>query len=157
MTLGKFGGQRNGHPAEIYRLPADSKAADQREFQKIVDERTHPDGGTPYPPEVIIPLVVELSGAILLESGAETDDMPQRCPQIVGYRVAERLQFPVDIFQLGGPLCNPLLKLGVEQPDLFFGLDYRPKRQETQRGKYRNSEGKTQKGQKTGAPYEGLK
>ena len=67
---------------------------------------------------VACPVVVELVAVVLEQRLAEAVDAAQRRAQVVGDRIAERLELLVGGLQLGRALDDPLLELGVEPPDL---------------------------------------
>ena len=62
-----------------------------------------------------------LGGVFLVQDAREAVDGPQRRPQVVGDRVAERLQLLVGCLQLGGALQYPLFEFFVQTADLVFG------------------------------------
>src|SRR5215210_6250048 len=55
-----------------------------------------------------------------MEHLREAANVPKRRSEIVGDRVVERLQFPVDLFQLSGALPDPVLQFFVELADLLL-------------------------------------
>ncbi len=80
---------------EVHPLAHDLAAGHLREPEQAVDELRHLVRRPPHPGEVAAPLRIELVGAVLLERLAEAVDGAEGRPQIVGDRVAERLELLV--------------------------------------------------------------
>ena len=88
------------------------------EFEQGVDEPVHSPGAVIGFLEVSLALLVEELAACILDELAVTVDGRQRLAQIVGHRIAERLQFPVGLLQLG----RPRRQFGVQPLDLLLCL-----------------------------------
>ncbi len=94
--------RRPHQAAQVDVLPAQLALGDAGEEQQALDELRHVLRRLAHAAQVIAPLVVELVRVVLEEGLAEAVDAPQRGAQIVGDRVAERLQLAAG--RLGGLL-----------------------------------------------------
>jgi len=70
-----------------------------RKIEQIVDQVAHRLRRPPDSRQIIFPLVVELVRVIFQKGVAESVDASQGRAQVVGNRIAERRQLPVDRFQ----------------------------------------------------------
>jgi hypothetical protein len=70
-------------------------SSDAGELQYIGDETSHPLRAVTHNLQEPPPLLIQPIAIILLQDGGETIDGPQRCTQIVGHGIGERLKILV--------------------------------------------------------------
>ena len=92
-----------------------------REGEQVVDQGPHLLHVAQDDPEDALAFRVERGGILVEEDLAEGVDRAQRRPQVVGDRVAERLELRVGGGERGGTSAHTLLQLGVEGTDLLLG------------------------------------
>src|SRR5438270_6760774 len=98
-------------------------ASDACERQQAVDELRHALRGFADIPEILLAIVTERVSELLEEDPTVPVNAPKRRAQIVGDRIAERLQFPIDDLDF---FFLPSQRL-VEALQLFVRLAVAPK------------------------------
>ncbi len=96
---------------EVHPLAMDLRPLHAREGEEVVDQLVHSLRRGANAPEVLSPLGVELVGAVFEQSLAESVDAPERRAQVVGHRVAERLELLVlapEVLEEGGTRLREL-------------------------------------------------
>ena len=110
-SLGLAGAQLLDDRSRLGRhIDVDRRRFDPREpgeGEEVVDQGGHADGRSSDPGEVALGDVVELVARILEEGLAEPVDRAQRCPEVVGDRVAERLELGVGRREVLGDRLRP--------------------------------------------------
>lgn len=101
---------------KIDRLPARFDAAKARELQQGVDKLVHLQRTLVGIPNVFPAFALEFIAAQFVENPEIAADHCQGRPQIVSYRIVERLQFPIGLLQFVGSRCQ----VGIQPLDLLF-------------------------------------
>ena len=95
-----------GQRAEVDPLAAQLAARDPRQRQEVVDQLGHPLRRVADPGQVAPALDVEPVAVVLGQRLAEPVDRAQRGAQVVGDRVAERLQLLGGMAAVGDVVCD---------------------------------------------------
>jgi hypothetical protein len=118
LRVSQFGRDRGCQRAQVNPLRTEFNPADPAEREERIDEVAHRGGRLADTVERILPVVAQLAGTVLQKDLAESVDAPERCPEIMGDRVAEGLQLPIGVRQFGGLALQVRVQLG----DPFLGL-----------------------------------
>jgi hypothetical protein len=102
---------------QVDRLAGQLGAADVREQQQVVDQLAHSVGGGQHPDQIVPGVTGQGVAVLVLQDLAEADQGLQRRAQVVGDRIAERLQLLVLALQLLLP-DPPVLVLELLAPQL---------------------------------------
>ena len=111
--------------AEINEPEVYLAARDPSQLQQVVDEHGHPLARGPDAPGVFAAGFAELIAVLLQQRFAVPAQRPQWGAQVMGDRVAERLQVLVRQGQVSRALFHAGFQVGVESPDLGFGVALR--------------------------------
>src|SRR5437867_4808637 len=122
LGLPVFGDHSLRQGAQIHRLSPHLAAGYARELEQVVYELRHALARHAHAGDILLSLIVQLSGIILEQRLRETVDSPQRGPQIVRDRVAEGFELFICHLELRGALTDPLLQFGIQPPDLLLGV-----------------------------------
>src|SRR5437899_8756035 len=128
-----------GHAAQVHDLGPYLRTGDPREFQQVVDQGPHPLAGGAYPVQGLPSRLVQPRGIVFQQYLAESVDAAQRRPQVVRYRVGERVQLVVGgeelrrvapqrlvaLLELVGPFLDTPLELSGVALQLLLALPER--------------------------------
>src|SRR5712671_4245204 len=98
----------------------DLSARESKQRLEAVEDRRHALARAPHPEQVVLGLLIELASVVFEQRLAQSVKRKQRRPQVVGNRVAERLELAVDRGERGGALFDQHLELAAVAAQLLL-------------------------------------